>query len=169
MTPTPPDIAPELIPILQFGSRRSVSGLRGRYANLSRPRSALFRYFSQYPYWIAGMAPCFFRRRHSLGPETRPGRQRERNSQVIEAIERAEEVDGAEKGQLWSSSLVSIRTALVKVVFDSVGIMGGASIGREGPTVQIASSDSPGSEEIQQNAPRYHQSGNFSHRRGRGR
>ncbi|MGH7740377.1 MAG: chloride channel protein, partial [bacterium] len=36
--------------------------------------------------------------------------------------------------------LVSIKTAAVKVLSTAVGILGGASIGREGPTVQIASS-----------------------------
>jgi H+/Cl- antiporter ClcA len=50
--------------------------------------------------------------------------------QVLEAIELGE----------WNSSLVSLKTALFKVLSSAVGIMGGASIGREGPTVQIASS-----------------------------
>lgn len=36
--------------------------------------------------------------------------------------------------------MVSLRTAVLKILSSLVGIMGGASIGREGPTVQIASS-----------------------------
>lgn len=38
------------------------------------------------------------------------------------------------------SPLISLRTAAVKVVSAGIGMLGGASIGREGPTVQIASS-----------------------------
>jgi H+/Cl- antiporter ClcA len=56
--------------------------------------------------------------------------------QVLEAIAEA----GNPKKGPYSSPLVSIRTALLKVVSATVGILGGASIGREGPTVQIASS-----------------------------
>jgi H+/Cl- antiporter ClcA len=58
--------------------------------------------------------------------------------QVLEAIDHADR-DG-EAAPPWLSSLVSLRTALVKVISSAVGILAGASIGREGPTVQIAAS-----------------------------
>jgi len=38
----------------------------------------------------------------------------------------------------WQSSLVAPKTAVIKVLSSGVGILAGASIGREGPTVQIA-------------------------------
>jgi H+/Cl- antiporter ClcA len=41
---------------------------------------------------------------------------------------------------IWKSKLVSLKTAAVKILSSCVGTIGGASIGREGPTVQIAAS-----------------------------
>jgi H+/Cl- antiporter ClcA len=58
--------------------------------------------------------------------------------QVLEAIELGKPGDGP--ANPWSSPLVSLRTAVIKVLSSAVGIAVGASIGREGPTVQIASS-----------------------------
>ncbi|HJV65006.1 MAG TPA: chloride channel protein [Geomonas sp.] len=58
--------------------------------------------------------------------------------QVLEAIDAA--ASGKDEELPWLSSLVSLRTAVVKVISSSVGILAGASIGREGPTVQIAAS-----------------------------
>lgn len=58
--------------------------------------------------------------------------------QVLEAIEY-----GSHRGvitRIWEIRLVSVRTALVKVLSSALGILAGASIGREGPTVQIACS-----------------------------
>lgn len=57
--------------------------------------------------------------------------------QVLCAIEAAHE-HKADEQRTWLSSLVSVRTAVVKVISSSVGILAGASIGREGPTIQIA-------------------------------
>lgn len=56
--------------------------------------------------------------------------------QVLQAIEET----SPEKPETLSSPLVSIKTAVLKVLSSTVGILGGASIGREGPTVQVASS-----------------------------
>jgi H+/Cl- antiporter ClcA len=58
--------------------------------------------------------------------------------QVLLAIEKAKNEPEAE--HTWRTKLVSLRTAGVKVLSSTVGILGGASIGREGPTVQIAAS-----------------------------
>jgi H+/Cl- antiporter ClcA len=58
--------------------------------------------------------------------------------QVLQAIHHAGEVEAEESP--WRSSLVSLRTAVVKVISSTVGILAGASIGREGPTVQISAS-----------------------------
>ncbi len=64
--------------------------------------------------------------------------------QVLQAIELSKESSCA-KGKatnkdIWQTELVSLRTAFFKVLSSMVGILAGASIGREGPTVQIASS-----------------------------
>lgn len=56
--------------------------------------------------------------------------------QVLQAIEQAD----SDKPKVLASPLVSMKTAFIKVVGTTVGILGGASIGREGPTVQIAAS-----------------------------
>ena len=58
--------------------------------------------------------------------------------QVLEAIDHAQ--SGERVDPPWLSALVSLRTAAVKIVSAAVGILAGASIGREGPTVQIAAS-----------------------------
>ncbi len=58
--------------------------------------------------------------------------------QVLEAIDHAHDSEVVEPP--WLSSLVSIWTAAVKIISSTVGILAGASIGREGPTVQIAAS-----------------------------
>ena len=58
--------------------------------------------------------------------------------QVLEAIDHANDEEITELP--WLSSLVSLKTAFVKIVSAIVGILAGASIGREGPTVQIAAS-----------------------------
>jgi len=57
--------------------------------------------------------------------------------QVLEAIEAAK--DANQSTNIWYTSLVSLKTALIKVLSATLGIIGGASIGREGPTVQISS------------------------------
>jgi H+/Cl- antiporter ClcA len=58
--------------------------------------------------------------------------------QVLEAITVSQ--TSKERLDIWVHRLVSIRTASVKILSSTIGIFGGASIGREGPTVQIAAS-----------------------------
>ena len=58
--------------------------------------------------------------------------------QVLEAIDHANDAEIVEPP--WLSPLVSLRTACVKIISATIGIVAGASIGREGPTVQIAAS-----------------------------
>src|SRR3954447_16970923 len=54
--------------------------------------------------------------------------------QVLIATHQAREESALREAE---SRLVSIRTALVKVLSTGLGFLGGASIGGEGPTVQI--------------------------------
>ena len=58
--------------------------------------------------------------------------------QVLQAIDEAGDEKVEESS--WRNPLVSIRTAVVKIFSSTVGTLAGASIGREGPTVQIAAS-----------------------------
>jgi H+/Cl- antiporter ClcA len=58
--------------------------------------------------------------------------------QVIKEIEKSK--TDAKAGGLWSSPLVSLKTAFIKVISSCIALCGGASIGREGPTVQITAS-----------------------------
>jgi H+/Cl- antiporter ClcA len=57
--------------------------------------------------------------------------------QVLQAIELG---DKEFSENLHLKKFVSIKTAVVKVISSSIAILGGASVGREGPTVQIAAS-----------------------------
>ncbi len=56
--------------------------------------------------------------------------------QVLKAIEET----SPQNPRALSGPLVSLKTAAVKFLSTTIGILGGASVGREGPTVQIASS-----------------------------
>ncbi len=91
--------------------------------------------FSHHVYWVAAMPFAFVLASLAvakLAPEARGSGI----PQVMQAIEAAREHG---EGAL-QSSLVSMRTALVKTLSTTIGIAGGASVGREGPTVQIAAS-----------------------------
>jgi H+/Cl- antiporter ClcA len=112
------------------------------YARLiAKTQELYFKQFSDHPYWVAASAPVFFYLATALVQYLAPDAKGSGIPQVIEAIERAEECEsGEDREKVWNSSLVSVRTALVKVLSTLFGILGGASIGREGPTVQLASS-----------------------------
>jgi H+/Cl- antiporter ClcA len=58
--------------------------------------------------------------------------------QVLQAIDYSQ--GRSQSRSSGHDDLVSVRTAVVKVFSMAVGILGGASIGREGPTVQISAS-----------------------------
>lgn len=55
--------------------------------------------------------------------------------QVLAAMESGKKENSTEP---WKSPLISVKTSVVKVFSILVGMMSGASVGREGPTVQIA-------------------------------
>ena len=95
-------------------------------------------HFSAQPYLIAGAAPVLFFLAAGLVRHFAPEAKGSGIPQVLEAIEAGTKDGGAELP--WRSPLVSIRTAVIKVMSSLLGILGGASIGREGPTVQIAAS-----------------------------
>ena len=95
-----------------------------------------FHSFYAHPYLITLCAPLFFLLASFFVVKFAPEAKGSGIPQVLEAIKLSEQ----RNDQAETSPLVSIKTAVVKVISASVGLIGGASIGREGPTVQIASS-----------------------------
>ncbi|HTL12775.1 MAG TPA: chloride channel protein, partial [Bdellovibrionota bacterium] len=95
-------------------------------------------WFGRHPHYLAAAAPFAFVAATALVRRFAPDAKGSGIPQVLEAIEAGEKAPG--KDGPWLSSLVSARTAVIKVISSVVGIAGGASIGREGPTVQIAAS-----------------------------
>jgi H+/Cl- antiporter ClcA len=97
-----------------------------------------FCWFDSHPYATSATAPLLFVAATWLVQRFAQEARGSGIPQVLQAIHRAEE-PGAEHA-VWELRLVSLRTAAVKIISSTLGILGGASIGREGPTVQIAAS-----------------------------
>ncbi|HVZ79874.1 MAG TPA: chloride channel protein [bacterium] len=107
------------------------------YARLIAWAQALFSFlFQRYPWEVSLSGPLFFLAATWLVVRFAPEAKGSGIPQVLQAIDKT----GIEKAAGLSSGLVSIRTAVLKVLSSALGILGGASIGREGPTVQVASS-----------------------------
>lgn len=98
-------------------------------------------YFSAFnftPFSVTALSPLLFLLAAGLVRWFAPHAKGSGIPQVLEAIEEANA--NPSHPTTWKSPLVSLRTAGIKVLSSMLGILGGASIGREGPTVQIASS-----------------------------
>ena len=95
-----------------------------------------FTAFARSPWVVALSGPFLFLAAVWIVRRFGPDAKGSGIPQVLVAIEGAEGLKGEEAP--WTHSLVSLRTAAVKVISSAIGILGGASIGREGPTVQIA-------------------------------
>lgn len=95
-----------------------------------------FHLFSEHPLLLSITTPAAFLIAAYLVVKFGPDAKGSGIPQVLEAIETVQQENNAVR----ENSLVSMRTAIVKVLSSGVGIVGGASIGREGPTIQIASS-----------------------------
>lgn len=101
------------------------------YASLIGAAQAYYlSLFHEHPLITSACTPLLFVVATGLVVRLAPPAKGSGIPQVLEAIE----------DNKWESKLVSLRTAFVKVLSSTVGILAGASIGREGPTVQIASS-----------------------------
>lgn len=96
-----------------------------------------FAAFEAHPWLVAAAAPLLFLVAVALVRRLAPDAKGSGIPQVLLAIDAAEPT-GPESAR--AESLTSLRTAVVKVGSSLVGILGGAAIGREGPTVQIAAS-----------------------------
>ena len=107
------------------------------YAELvSQVQGIYFNCFSHHPYWISLATPLIFVIATYPVVRFAPDAKGSGIPQVLEAIELAKRSEVS----AWGTQLISIRTAVIKVISTTLGFFGGASLGREGPTVQIASS-----------------------------
>lgn len=108
------------------------------YAHLiSFSQDIFFSFFHRSPYFTSALAPVAFLGAVFFVRHFAPEAKGSGIPQVLQAIQMGEK-DFSSNVQL--SKFVSIRTAAVKVLSTTLGILGGASVGREGPTVQIAAS-----------------------------
>jgi chloride channel protein, CIC family len=114
-----------------------VGGAAALFARLiEKTQKSYFTLFEGHPYLVTIATPLLFVAATLIVQRFGPEASGSGIPQVLEAI------DNAHNSEIvvppWRSPLVSIRTALVKIISSAVGILAGASIGREGPTVQIA-------------------------------
>jgi len=99
-------------------------------------QSKYFFYYNLHPYLVSICTPFLFMIATFWVIQIAPHAKGSGIPQVLEAIE----LEGNKKFTSYASGLVSIKTAIVKVISTLFGILGGASIGREGPTVQLSAS-----------------------------
>lgn len=97
-----------------------------------------FSAFRNHPYLVTIATPLLFVAATLIVEKFGPEASGSGIPQVLQAIDEAGDKNAEDSP--WLHPLVSIRTAVVKVFSCAVGILAGASIGREGPTVQIAAS-----------------------------
>jgi H+/Cl- antiporter ClcA len=100
-------------------------------------QSFFFRFTEHNAIWMIVLTPILFVAATGLVRKFAPEAKGSGIPQVLEAMTLVKGVSVQKAGTL---RLTSLRTAGVKVVSSAVGILGGASIGREGPMIQIASS-----------------------------
>ncbi|MGZ3650377.1 MAG: chloride channel protein [Bdellovibrionota bacterium] len=116
-----------------------IGGLAVAYARLiALCQRVFFQHFTASPAVVSLTGPFLFLAATWLVRQFAPDAKGSGIPQVLAAIEQSKSEEQATS--TWKSSLISLRTAVVKVISSCVGILGGASIGREGPTIQIAAS-----------------------------
>jgi H+/Cl- antiporter ClcA len=120
-------------------SAAAVGLLAALFASLiSEVQGVYFRAFHAHPVFVSCVAPLLFVVATWLVERWAPAAKGSGIPQVLAVIDESR-TEPTNEGT-WVNPLVSLRTAFVKVLSASTGILGGASIGREGPTVQIAAS-----------------------------
>ena len=126
-------LRPQAVIPLSFWTAAALTGVISvLYAQLiAKLQSEYFAIFALHPYLATAAMPVLFVGATALVVKLAPQAGGSGIPQVLSAIH-----DGGSP----DSSLVSIRTGLVKMVSTSLGVIAGASIGREGPTVQVAAS-----------------------------
>jgi H+/Cl- antiporter ClcA len=93
--------------------------------------------FKQYPLWTCLVSPAVFLFSVWLVRKFAQEAAGSGIPQVLTAIEQAGSHKDREESK-WQNPLVSPKTAMIKILSSLVGAIAGASIGNEGPTVQIA-------------------------------
>ena len=96
------------------------------------------RWYVSHYYSLALLSPIAFLAATALVKKFAPEAKGSGIPQVLEAIH-LKKSSSPKSGQR-IDQLTSIYTSAIKILSSALGILGGASIGREGPTVQIASS-----------------------------
>lgn len=119
-------VAAGLTGLLAVGYAKIVAYVQGMY----------FNWFELHPYLVSLFTPVAFLAAAFIVVRFAPEAKGSGIPQVLEASRIARFPDGTQ--QVAASRLVSTRTAIIKVISSIIGILGAASIGREGPTVQIA-------------------------------
>lgn len=105
-----------------------------------------FDWFLSHPFFLSVGTPIGFCLATFLVRRFAPDAKGSGIPQVLQAIELSKVPNSPQAEQanhlkdVWRTDLVSLRTAFFKVLSSLAGIVAGASIGREGPTVQLASS-----------------------------
>ncbi len=95
-----------------------------------------FSFFLRYPIAVSLSTPLFFLIAVWLVKRFAPDAKGSGIPQILILLDKADQFSDTSKR--WRSPLVSTKTAVIKVFSSAIGILGGASIGREGPTVQIS-------------------------------
>ena len=115
-----------------------MGGLSVLYSELvALVQNQYFVWFQKFPYWLFIVAPLLFICAVLLVRYFAPEAKGSGIPQVLKAIQLSEQKHESSKH---FGELVSIRTATIKILSSVFGILSGASVGREGPTVQIAAS-----------------------------
>lgn len=106
------------------------------YAFYFSEAEALLRYiFKINPLWIFIIAPLALTLAWLIASILAPGSGGSGIPQILASID-----DGAINGQLRNSKLLSVRVALFKMIGSIFAVFGGGAIGREGPSLHVASS-----------------------------
>lgn len=117
----------------------AVGGVAVYFAKLiSFLQSFYFQSFRDHPWILSALSPLLFVLASGLVVKLAPQAKGSGIPQVLQAIDESQ--SRAQKYASLNSDLVSMKTAVIKVLSMCTGILAGASIGREGPTVQISAS-----------------------------
>lgn len=96
-----------------------------------------FKFYEHFPFLICLTIPLFFLIAcslvHYLAPEAS-------GSGIPAVLEAVEQVSQSTDHKIKNENLVSLKTSVVKIISSCLGVLGGMSLGMEGPIVQIASS-----------------------------
>lgn len=103
---------------------------------ISAVQELYYDQFAHHPGIVTALTPIFFLGATALVVRYSPEAKGSGIPQVLQAIA----ISKDDEKKALSSPLVSLKTAVIKVLSSTLGVLGGASIGREGPTIQLASS-----------------------------